>query len=96
MDAVKIGTLPTTKPLLSNKIYESTDSLREKIDDISFTEDNEDEEMRLRLSDEEDNEQENISSNVQNHQANSQLKKDGKKLSLVQLDEQVCCWICQK
>ncbi|XP_058807549.1 dentin sialophosphoprotein isoform X2 [Phymastichus coffea] len=76
MDAVKIGTVPTTKPLLINKIIETTDSSKEKIDDISFTEDNEDDEMRLRLSDEEENEQDNIFSNIQNHQPNSLLKKD--------------------
>ncbi|XP_011504546.1 PREDICTED: MATH and LRR domain-containing protein PFE0570w [Ceratosolen solmsi marchali] len=77
MDAVTIETLPTTKSLLSTKVPESTDIAKEKDDDILFIDEiDEDDEIRLRLSDDEEVEQENTLEHTENQEASLQLKKD--------------------
>jgi hypothetical protein len=88
MDAVTIETLPTTKSLLSTKVPESTDIAKEKDDDILYVDEiDEDDEIRLRLSDDEEIEQENTLGDTENQQANLQLNKNGKKQKLIALNK---------
>ena len=80
MDAVRIESLPSAKSLLNTKVSETTDISKEKDDDILFIDDiDEDDEIRLRLSDEEEIEQDNTSGHSEN-----QLKKNGKKNLLIE------------
>lgn len=79
MDAVKIDTLPTNKSLLSSKVPDTTDISKEKDDDILFVDDiDEDDEIRLRLSDDEELEQDNTSRHGESQHTNLDNKINGK------------------
>lgn len=78
MDAVRIETLTTSKSLIVNKnVSKSTDITKKSSDD--FFVDDEDDEIRLRLSDDEEFEQDKISEQAKIQQTRLQLKTDGKK-----------------
>ncbi|OXU18549.1 hypothetical protein TSAR_009650 [Trichomalopsis sarcophagae] len=74
MDAVKIDALPTNKSLISSKVPDTTDISKEKDDDILFVddidEDDDNEQIRLRLSDDEEVEQDITSRHGESQQTN--------------------------
>lgn len=84
MDAVRIDTLPSTKPLLSTKVPDTTDISKEKDDDILFIDDiDEDDEIRLRLSDDEELEQDSTSRHSESQQIKLDTEINGKELKLI-------------
>ena len=88
MEAIKLDTLPTSNSnsicLINSKLPETSDFIsKEKEDELLYGEDDldDDDELRLRLSDDEDNGQESTSSiQLANPRENSQPNDDdGKK-----------------